>query len=430
MRFVIYNLKTGEVRSAGNWTADSVANELAPGYGIGEVGESHFEGALKNYVFRPNPEQLAGARFVHGTVERKPKEEWDEEAESRELAQRAVARRFQWLDVNDIASIEVLLLVPSQFVRLPEPISTYTFAVESVPLTVTVKRRAPVPVAWDFDFGGYTVPLPQTQVSFTLSGRELFLLAAIKAKLKSLEPNVFVGPVIQDASLRFALKVTNHFIECYRVAYDDPEERPLGFADVRAGAIVTVLRDGHRQVSHSGISLRQLGRTFDGPQTENADQRDATLRDLLSKKAPPFAVVALAELKKAHIYGQYRECLVWAGVIISYMIDDILLTYLPKDSAEYRMLKTRSAEVRGKTKRESYFKKATGEMLREALKRLTGDDQLGDDVEKVLDNRNLLLHRRAAIGPAEGDLAFRTCMKFVNVFRHGVAYVQEPDWIF
>jgi hypothetical protein len=124
---------------------------------------------------------------------------------------------------------------------------------------------------------------------------------------------------------------------------------------------------------------------------------------------------------------------VWAGVIISNVIDNILLSNLPRDSSEYRKLKTNGSDVTGKQRRNVYFRKATGYSLSEYLENIrsqflnaTSVDQywnnLSANVEKALNNRNLLLHRKKAISSREADEAFYTCMNFVFAIELKVPY--------
>jgi len=143
----------------------------------------------------------------------------------------------------------------------------------------------------------------------------------------------------------------------------------------------------------------------------------------------------VAELRKAHLYGQYRECVVWAGTIIANVIEDILWEKLPKTSTEYKRLKNNGAEIRGATKRGAFFKKATGRTLTEWLegyeKQSMGWKGLAKNVETILNDRNLLLHRKKAIGPKEGQLAFETCMNFLYALQYGVSFnPEETDYRF
>lgn len=50
---------------------------------------------------------------------------------------------------------------------------------------------------------------------------------------------------------------------------------------------------------------------------------------------------------------------------------------------------------------------------------------LAKNVEAILKERNLLLHRKKAIGPKEGWLAFETCMNFLYALQYGVPFSAE-----
>ena len=185
----------------------------------------------------------------------------------------------------------------------------------------------PIPLNVGFEFGGYTIPFQRTSIKFTLSGREPFLAAALDAQLGKWDEvgrKLFTSHVLRDESLQFGLRVTNHLIEAYRIAYDDPGERPIGVADVLSAAMVIELTDGLRQTQYSGISIGQDVRDLQYRRHGKNDDSAASMEALLSKPSPPFSAVAISELKKAQLYGQYRECVVWAGTIIANVIEDVV----------------------------------------------------------------------------------------------------------
>lgn len=439
MRYVIFDAQTREIRSA---VTGPEPSDPGPRLEVGDVGEIEFEGALKNYVFVSDEPQPPGTRPLRGRVQRKPKQEWDLEAEEREHIQRRNLMRFHQLDIAEVRKVEVHLMVPSRFSFLEGSEYTYDLRFEDLPLEVRLVRQNPVPLNAQLEFGGYTISFHKTLVRFDLSGHEDFILKALESRLggkgfDEVGRRLFASRVLRNECLQLALRLTNHLIECYRVTYDDPAERPIGPVDVLAGAIVIELKDGVRQAQHSGISLASdiKGRKWfarrirEEDNQEKALLREGSFRHLLQQPHVPFAAAAVSELRKAHLYGQYRECVVWAGTIIANVIEDILLARLPKTSPEYKRLRTNSAEVRGATKRGAYFKKATGRTLGEWLedyeKRSMFWRGLAKNVESILNERNLMLHRKKGIGPREAQLSFETCMNFLFALQYGIPFNPE-----
>jgi len=271
-------------------------------------------------------------------------------------------------------------------------------------------------------------------MTFTLSGHESFLTAALESELASMDAvgkRLFASDVLKKQSLQFGLRLMNHLIEAYRIAYDDPSERQIGIADVLAAAMVIELSDGLRQAQHSGISIGADVRRAEYRDRPKTDAPAVSMARLLSLPSLPFSAIAVAELRKTHLYGQYRECVVWAGTIIANVIEDILLQQLPKGSVEYKRLRTKSSEIRGATKRGSYFQLATGRALRAWLEDYERQSNLwkglASSVEAILDQRNLLLHRKKAIGVKEGQAAFETCMNFLYAIQYGVPFNPEDS---
>jgi hypothetical protein len=311
-------------------------------------------------------------------------------------------------------------------------------------LPVNLQRIVNSTIPFHFEFGGYTAPLRQTIVKFTLSSKEEFLHRIVHTFLgeKPQGFDVFTSQVLQSECLKYSIRVANHIIEGYRLAFDDPAARPIGIADAVSAAMVVVLIDGNSQVFHTGnpYEMGMQLRCMQQPEVPDNAYRHMALSAILLKKSPPFLPLAVSALKTAHLYGQYRECVVWAGTIISNMIEGILLDKLPKQSAEYNRLKFQSDKVRGRTKRDSYFKVATGETLKEYLDKCVIGHQgykesvywnnLSEYVEKVLNQRNRLLHRKAAIRSNDADDAFYTCMNFVYAMerRHPYSSLHSRDF--
>jgi len=428
MRFVLFDSKTLEIK--GKASSDrSLIGSLVPGLQIGVVEDHRIRGDRKNYIFVQGKETYLDGKYPKGFIERKPEEECDLEADEKVFKEAEITRRFHKLDITELTCVEVYLMLTSEFRKFGQDINTYKCTIEAVPLKVTLSRKPPIPIEAYFEFGGYSISFRQTELKFELTGQEVFIREAINTKLGSFKPHVSISHIIKNESLKFALKVANHIIECYRIAYNDPEEKPVGITDILSSATIFTLYDGHKCPS---LSSPQLGKLTSAPL--NGDE-ESIMQSLIEKGKAPFMDIAIAELKKAHFYGQHKECLVWAGVIISNIIEQILLENLPNDSQEYKRVKNNSADVRGKTKRNSYFKKAIGYTLAELLTQITTKlpyrkeyetwRNLAKYVEIVLNDRNLLLHRRKAVGMSEGDMAYETCMNFIYALRYGVPYLDN-----
>jgi hypothetical protein len=429
MRYVIYRAESREIQSA---ITGPEPTEPGPGLRVGDVGDATFEGALQNYVFVPDDVSAIGT--VTGRVERKPREEWDTKAEEEESNRQAAMMRFHRLDIAEVQKLEVYLMIPSRFLRLNNGITDYKFPFEGIPLEVGVTRLDPIALDVTFDVGGYTIPFQRTSIRFNLTGHEPFLTAALHERLAKHDEvgrKIFTSMVLKEESLLFALRVANHLIEAYRIAYDDPGERPIGIADVLSGAMVIELNDGLRQVQHSGISIASDILQADRRDQADNDKYAASMAEFLALRSPPFLPVAVSELKKAHLYGQYRECVVWAGTIITNVIEDILLERLPESSPEYKKLKNDSSGVRGAAKRGHYFKSATGRTLREWLEEYEKQSVvwkgLASNVETILNDRNLLLHRKKAIGAKEARVAYEACMNFLYAVQWGIPFNPEDS---
>jgi len=258
MPYVSFDPHTREIQSANSGPPESLLSGLKPGLEVGEVPDIQFDGAIKNYVFFPDESQAADSTFPRGKVQRKPQEEWDLEAEEREQILKRNLLRFHQLNIAEVHKVEVYLMIPSRFSFWDGSDYTYAFNFENNPLQVRLIRQSPTPLNVQFEFGGYTIPFHKTLIRFDLSGCENFITTALHAKLRDMDEigrRLFTSQVLKEECLGFALRATNFLIERYRVAYDDPAERPIGPRDVLSGAIVIELNDGLRQAQHSGISL-------------------------------------------------------------------------------------------------------------------------------------------------------------------------------
>jgi len=427
MRYVIFDAVTREIKSAISGPEPVEPNAALC---VGDVGEVQFEGALKNYVFVPaEPTRESGATL--GEVQRKPREEWDLTAETEAREYQRTLMRFHQLDIREVAGLAVNLMLFAHFRRLADPRTRFQLTFESVKVDVDVRQVEPVPFSAMFQVddggqSGYTVPLSRTAISFRLTGHEEFLSKALDRELEKLDEigrKLFTSQVLKKESLWFGVRVTNHLIDCYRVAYGDWAERPIGIADVLDGAVIVELTDGVRQTMFSGLPASRY--------TDNATAQvppDAATRmaHLLSHPAVPFLPVALSELRKSYLYGQYREAVIWAEAIISNLIEEILLAHLPRDSAEYKRLKNNPKKVDSETRRGKYFKRATGKTLREWLEERARQHlsprELANNIEWLLQVRNQLLHRKRAIKFSEGELATETCIGLV------AAIENNPFW--
>jgi hypothetical protein len=89
--------------------------------------------------------------------------------------------------------------------------------------------------------------------------------------------------------------------------------------------------------------------------------------------------------------------------------------------------------VKGTDKRKHYFRMATGKTLAEYLREIVGEKQkasgpyriwveLPEHVEKILNERNLLIHRKRRTTPQIGESAFLTCMNFIYALEYRIPF--------
>jgi hypothetical protein len=437
MQFAIYDVQTFELRKLGCWIETSVENEVDPGTAVGIVRSGQIDGPLVNFVFVPDSNQPVNTCWPVGVVERKRKDEWDWIAEQVYQEQATVNRRFHMLDLDDIEKLDVLLAIPSSFPRLAQPEYHLELTCESVPLHVHLSRCKPQHIEIQFDTTGHSFPLHHTLIGFGLNGHEHFIRDGICLKHGTAEPQLWTAMTLKSVVLNFGLRVANRVVESYRVAFNDPDERPIGPVDLLGGVVVVTITGGHQRSYHSGIQWRNEHRKFPLRDRSYSDIWESAEKSFINflkdDRYPPFYPVAIAELQKAYLTGQHRECLVWAGTIINNVIEDILLKKLPKESEEYKKLKNSSADVKGKHKRKSYFKMATGKTLAEYLRGIVGEKreangsykfwlELPENVEKILNDRNLLIHRKYHATPQIAESAFLTCMNFIYALEYGIPF--------
>jgi len=435
MRYVSYNPESGEIKSAVSGPPESLSPEQ--GFKVGDAGNAFYKGgALKNYVFIPDEGQAPELTVLKGVAKRKHKEEWDLEAEAKEEAIARGMERCHRLDMTDVDRIDAYLLTPAYFVWFSNETQTYSFTYDNIPLTVSITRADKIRNYAVIGGGIPNIDLRQSLIKFSLTGKEDFIKRAVDSLAKEIgsDYELFLSTSLQTECLKYAVRAAKHLIECYRIAYNDPHARSIGLADALNFEIHVIFRDGHGCRYQGGNPLHSnfLFRQVKGEGSQDLTKAEASMQRLLAVKNPPFLDAAIATLKSAHLYGQYRECVVWAGTIISNVIEDILLKKLPQNTSEYKRLKNNPDTVRGATKRSSYFKLATGQTLEELLKVIVktypGIEQsdywvnLSTHVENLLQNRNLLLHKKKAISPKDANDAFFTCMNFIYVTHAKVPY--------
>lgn len=429
MKFVTYEENTGQILYASSGPAESHLQNLQSGYRVGLSEEFEPIGALKNYIFVPNAMQPeSGGIIVSGIAKKKDQKDWDLSAEEEANAIMAQMLRFHNLDYDDIQFIQVYLITPNSFSRLANEKSTFQCLLHTKSYDVEIDKVITSSTPFNFEFGGYSYPNRQSVVSFKIDGNSPILKKAVDAFLldKGADFNVFSSSVIQAVCLKLSIEIANRLIESYRIAYDDLAARPIGIADAISSAIKIVLSDGVSQYFHTGNPFEMQRRVEELHPTkalqEIKNSAQEKMQIVLLNKAPSFLASSISTLKSAHLYGQYKECVVWAGAIISNIVEETLLLRLPQDSSEYKKIRSKPADVSGKEKRGNYFKLATGHTLNEYLDLITTGyphekgsywRNLSKHVNCVLGQRNLLLHRKKAINSADADQAFYTTMNFV-----------------
>lgn len=435
--FVIYDKENREIKSAGYFTEESVTNEIKDGTAAGIIKTDLPGGALKNYVFVPDGEMAADQKFPVGKLERKPHEQWDLLAEKQAADRENSGYRFHHLDLSEVSRIDVYMIVTSVFRKIEAEQKDFQvkleYAGESIDLALKFFRKVSAPIEFMFEFGSCTYPLRYTQIQFCLTGQENFLRKSTEDQLGSIGPNVWTSGIVKEQTFRLAIASLNKMIESYRIAYLDPFERHIGPADVLHAALVITLHDGIRCSFSSGLNLFAMGYVDRNTPPDASDR----FQILLNDNKPDFFSVAIFEVKKAYLYGQNRETIIWAATVVNELIREVLLSKLPQDSVEYRKIKNSDKKVSGSDKRTIYFKKATGSTLKEHLEKLINrfnptnnflvmrDEndriwaELPERIEELLELRNQLLHRRRTSFKMDASTAYRICMNFINAIVHG-----------
>ena len=435
MRYVTYCKKTGNIISASSGPAESHLQNLSKREFVGEAGDFNFEGARENYIFIPDTKQDKNSKIIKGSVLRKPEEEWDLEAEERVKDINKTAQRFHKLDIDDIKIITVYLIIPISFIQFTKDKESFNFSINNTDIEVNLIKRSGMKIDFMFDFGGHSVTLRYTEINFKISPKSCLLHQAIDDFINKFEhSDLFISRVIQAECLKISIIVANKIIESYRIIYDDPEARLIGIADAISGAMTIELSDGKSQNYLTGNPYSMKNETISLREKPSDTDKIKKMHELLKYNAPPFLQATVISLKSSHIYSNYRECVVWAGAIITNLIEDILLQNLTPESSEYKKIKFNSAKIKGKTKRGELFKVATGKTLNDFLTDVINNNKwhkdneywtnLPSNIEDVLNERNLLLHRKKAITSNDSDKAFFTCMNFIYAVQYGVPYSQ------
>lgn len=438
MRYVTFEIKTNEIVCASFGPLESHINNLPEGCSVADC--THFEptGPLKNYVFVADEDPGDGICKT-GRIERKPPDEWDMDAERDYIKFNEHILKFNRLDYSKIAKLTLAINYVDVLRKLPS--GEYLVRTDEDDINIHVHKKECSSVPFSFDVGqgatiGGSFPLNHMEVKFEINKDiDCIKESSVEFTEKNGEDfNVFLHRVIYTSLIKLSLRACNKLIEAYRIAFNDPEARAVGMGDILSSMMLITLQDGDQQAYSMGSPYRSE-MEFD-LKRHGANKTEGEciqkMQYLLSSDAVPFAPAAIALLKMAHFYGQYRESVVWAATIISTQIEKMLMLSLPKNSDEYRKLKNNGKSVSGKDKRVSYFKLGYGITLKEYLERIVSNYQGGEQskywndlpklVEKVLGDRNLLLHRKKAISPQEADDAFYTCMNFMYAIESHVPY--------
>lgn len=438
MRYVTYKTENNEIISASGGPVESHQNTLPPDCAVADCGEFTIDGPLKNYAFVPG-ENSVGNPVAVGTVQRKPVEKWDMEAENSYRKMIDKSLKFHNLSYPSVNTIELSLGCVDVLRNLPN--GTYAIPEDRERLNLSIEKKEFPPFSLMFEVQqgqliGGSVPLGYAEIKLSIAAETKCVRVDVDRFLREHGEGFspFLHNVIYASMVKTCLRLFNKLVDTYRLAFEDPEARPIGMADILSSAMTIVLSDGDRQSYAMGSPYRNevmFASRREQSQT-SMDDRVATMKNLLDSYPIPFIPSAIGNLKIANFYGQYRECIIWAATIISTEIENMLFASLPKDSEEYRNLKNKGKEVSGKSKRGAYFRRAFGKTLREYIGEIVSNYATGNQneywtnlpqkVEDAIGNRNLLLHRKKAITPQESDDAFYTCMNFIFAIKAGVPY--------
>jgi len=439
MRYVTYSLEDQTIIYASAGPVESHVSNLQHGQGVGDLGElgADFapDDALVNYRFCPkHPTECSQVAVGH--VDLKPEHERDQAQSEIFRTQQRNSIRFHQLALSEISFLTIHLNIPLRFDLLEGEEEVIPINFDEAELDVLIRKKESAETH-SFDFGGKLYPFTYSEISFSFSPHLSFIKSEVENFLREKDQgfSVFTSMVLQAASLKASLRVTNKVIDAYRIAYADSAVMPIGFANILNSALIITLHDGAKTHYMTGSPYQDavLRSKLHPQELTPQESRKQEMHELLKRKTVPFLLAAISSLKSAHLYGQYRECVIWAATIISNVLEDFLLNALLDDSAEKKALKNKGSEIRGKERRTKFFSAATGKTLAEYLQSIINNYEgshvqdhywkdLPRHVENVLQTRNLMLHRKKGIAPIEADDAFYTCMNFVFAMGGGVPY--------
>ncbi|WP_343721636.1 hypothetical protein [Herbaspirillum seropedicae] len=439
MRYVTYSVSDYTLISASGGPIESHISNLQNGQAVGDLGEHGADFSpiddLGNYRFYPEHVVQDGIP-TRGFVALKPHSERDHQKSEIFLTQQRNMTRFHRLEMEDISELKMYFNIPLRFDFLESREEFFRISFDDTELDVFVRKKGSSETQ-AFDFGGKLYQFVYSEISFSLPPNLPFLREEVESFLRGKDAGfeVFTGTVLQSTTLKISLRIINKLIDAYRVIYEDPAATPIGFANILNSALVVTLHGGAQSHYMTGSPYQDAMTTSKlfPRQKKTHESLKQEMQELLQKRNVPFLLAALSSLKSAHLNGHYRECVIWGATIISNVLEDFLLGALPDDSPEFRALKNKGADIRGKDRRNKFFSVATGktlaEYLRDVIEKYDGsafqDDywtELPRHVESVLQIRNLMLHRKKGISPIEADEAFYTCMNFLFAMSSGVPY--------
>jgi len=157
-----------------------------------------------------------------------------------------------------------------------------------VPLTVSVTRVDKIKDHIVVGGGIQNLDLRQSLIKFTLTGKEGFIVTVVDSFLKESGKDfqIFVSELLKTECLKFSVLVANQLIDCYRVAYDDPRARPIGFADAFSCNILVILQDGytcHYQTENPLEMETQLSQAK-GERKDELTQAERAMQALLTSE--------------------------------------------------------------------------------------------------------------------------------------------------
>ncbi|TAL96061.1 MAG: hypothetical protein EPN73_11035 [Paraburkholderia sp.] len=438
MKYITFKVENKELVSASGGPIESHLANLPEGCAVADCNHFQLEGPLKNYVFVAD-EFTQNGPCLTGKVRRKPSDEWDMQAENDYLKMNNRMLKFHHLNYSSVKNLELIVNCADVLRKLPS--GAYQSSEDGKKVTLNLRKAQCEPVPYSFDIGdgasmGGNFPFGYMEIKFEVDANFDCVREASNnwTDAHTDNFNVFLNQVIYTALIKLFIRLCNKLIESYRIAFDDPEARAIGMGDVFSNFMIITLHDGDRLSYSMGSPYRTKAEIdlLRNDSLGDETRRIQNMQNLLDSYPIPFIPSAIGLLKMAHFYGQYRECVVWSATIMSTEIERMLMSALDKDSEEYRKLKNKGRDVSGKEKRNAYFRAAYKVTLKEYIQEKISSYHGGKQnrywndlprlVEKVLGDRNLLLHRKKAISHEEADDAFYTCMNFIYAMEGQVPY--------